>query len=319
MTGVNLISAKPSPPAEGGPPRLFDRSLLRRRRDRAAGEFADYDFLHARVADDLLDRVESLTRDFDTCLVIGGGGAIGRALKDRPQAAAKIGRLIETDLSPAMAALSEHPAAALDEEALPVREGSVDLVLSCLSLHWTNDLVGALIQINYALKPDGFFAGAVLGGATLTELRQALKAAEGALEREPGLRVSPYADTIDMAGLIARAGFAMPVSDVDRVTARYGNAFVLMRDLRKMGETNVLFDRPRTPGSKALFVKAAEAYSHAFADEDGRIPATFEVIHFAGWGPHPDQPKPKRPGSATHRLADALGADEQSTGDTTGR
>jgi SAM-dependent methyltransferase len=319
MTGVNLISAKPSPPAEGGPPRLFDRALLRRRRDRAAGEFKDYDFLHARVADDLLDRVESLTRDFGTCLVIGGGGAVGRALKERPAAAAKIGTLIETDLSPAMAAQSGHPAAALDEEALPVREASVDLVLSCLSLHWTNDLVGALIQINYALKPDGFFAGAILGGATLTELRQALKTAEGALEREPGLRVSPYADTIDMAGLIARAGFTMPVSDVDRVTARYGNAFVLMRDLRKMGETNVLIDRPRTPGSKTLFVKAAEAYSHAFADEDGRIPATFEVIHFAGWAPHPDQPRPKRPGSATHRLADALGVDEQSAGDPAGR
>jgi len=319
MTGVNLISTKPAPQPDDGPPRLFDRSLLRRRRDRASGDFQDYDFLHARVADDLLDRVESIARAFDTCLVIGGGGTVGRALKDRPEAAKKIGTLIETDLSPAMARLSGHPSAALDEETLPVKEGSVDLVLSCLSLHWTNDLVGALIQINYALKPDGFFAGAVLGGSTLTELRQALKTAEGALGREPGLRVSPYADTIDMAGLIARAGFAMPVSDVDRVTARYGNAFVLMRDLRKMGETNVLIDRPRTPGSKALFVKAAEAYSHAFADEDRRIPATFEVIHFAGWAPHPDQPRPKRPGSATHRLADALGVQENSAGDTAGR
>mgnify|MGYP006276208807 CR=1 FL=1 len=318
MTGVNLISTKPQPPADEGPPRLFDRALLRRRRDRAAGEFRDYDFLHARVADDLLDRVESVSRDFDTCLVIGGGGAVGRALKDRPAAAKKIATVIETDLSAQMAALSESPAAALDEEVLPIKEGSVDLVLSCLSLHWTNDLVGALIQINYALKPDGFFAGAVLGGSTLTELRQALKAAEGALGREPGRRVSPYADTVDMAGLVSRAGFAMPVSDVDRITARYGNSFVLMRDLRKMGETNALEDRPRTPGSKALFVKTAEAYSHACADQDGRIPATFEVIHFAGWAPHPDQPKPKRPGSATHRLADALGVAEQSAGDAAG-
>lgn len=214
-----------------------------------------------------------------------------------------------------MARLSDHPSVALDEETLPVKEASVDLVLSCLSLHWTNDIVGALIQINYALKPDGFFAGAVLGGATLNELRQSLKTAEGALGHEPGRRVSPYADTIDMAGLVARSGFAMPISDIDRVTARYGNAFVLMRDLRKMGETNVLVDRPRTPGSKGLFVKAAEAYAHAFADEDRRIPATFEVIHFAGWAPHPDQPRPKRPGSATHRLADALGAEEKTAGD----
>ena len=318
MTGVNLISTKPASPRDDGPPRLFDRALLRRRRDRASGEFEDYDFLHARVADDLLDRVESIARDFDTCLVIGGGGAVGRALKARPDAAKKIGTLIETDLSEAMAGLSEHPAVALDEEALPIREGSADLVLSCLSLHWTNDLVGALIQLNYALKPDGFFAGALLGGATLTELRQALKTADGELGRDPGLRISPYADTVDMAGLVSRAGFAMPVSDVDRVTARYGNAFVLMRDLRKMGETNVLEDRPRTPGSKALLVKTAEAYARAFAGDDGRIPATFEVIHFAGWAPHPDQPRPKRPGSATHRLADALGVEETSAGDAAG-
>jgi SAM-dependent methyltransferase len=319
MTGVNLISTKPAPQPDDSPPRLFDRALLRRRRDRASGEFQAYDFLHARVADDLLDRVESLTRTFNTCLVIGGGGAVGRALKDRPDAAKKIGALIETDLAPGMASLSDHPSAVLDEEILPIKEASVDLILSCLSLHWTNDIVGALIQINYALKPDGFFAGAVLGGSTLTELRQAFKTAEGELEREPGLRVSPYADTIDMARLVSRAGFAMPVSDVDRVTARYGNAFVLMRDLRKMGETNVLFDRPRTPGTKALFVKTAEAYSHGFAKEDGRIPATFEVIHFAGWAPHPEQPRPKRPGSATHRLADALGVQENTAGDKAGR
>ena len=319
MTGVNLISAKPAPPLEDGPPRLFDRALLRRRRDRAAGEFSDYDFLHARVADDLLDRVESVSRDFETCVVLGGGGAVGRALEDRPGARKKIGTLIETDLSPAMASLSDHPAAAIDEEMLPLKEGSVDLIVSCLGLHWTNDLVGALIQINYALKPDGFFAGAILGGATLSELRDALKAADGALGREPERRVSPFADTFDMAGLVSRAGFSMPVSDVDRVRARYGNAFVLMRDLRKMGETNVLVERTRSPANKALFVKAAQAYSSACAGEDGKIPASFDVIHFAGWAPHPDQPRPKRPGSATARLADALGVSEKSAGDTAGR
>lgn len=319
MTGVNLISAKPAPPPEDGPPRLFDRTLLRRRKDRAAGEFQHYDFLHARVADDLLDRVESVSRDFETCVVLGGGGAVGRALEDRPAARKKIGTVIETDLSPAMAALSDHPAAAVDEEMLPLKEGSVDLVLSCLGLHWTNDLVGALIQINYALKPDGFFAGAILGGSTLSQLRDALKAADGAQGREPERRVSPFADTFDMAGLISRAGFSMPVSDVDRVRARYGNAFVLMRDLRKMGETNALIERARTPGTKALFVQAAQAYSHACADDDGKIPASFDVIHFAGWAPHPDQPRPKRPGSANARLADALGVSETSAGDTAGR
>jgi SAM-dependent methyltransferase len=318
MTRVTLIDSKPAPQPDGGPPRLFDRQLLRRRRDRASREFTDYDFLHARVADDLLDRVETVSRDFDTCLVIGGGGAVGRALKDRPDARNKIGQIIEADLSPKMAGLSEHGALALDEEYLPIKEGSVDLVLSCLSLHWTNDLVGALIQINYALKPDGFFAGAVLGGATLSELRGAMAKAEAALEREPERRVSPFADTIDMAGLISRAGFALPVSDIDRVTARYGNSFVLMRDLRKMGETSVLTGRSRTPGTKALFVKTAQAYSEDHAHEDGKVPATFEIINFAGWAPHPDQPKPKRPGSAQVRLADALGAREQSAGDKAG-
>jgi len=315
---VNLISTKPAPPREDGPPRLFDRRLLRRRKDRASGEFIDYDFLHARVADDLLDRIESVSRDFDTCLVIGGGGAVGRALKDRPAAKRKIGAMIEAELSPSMARLSQTRSVALDEEFLPVKEQSVDLVLSCLSLHWANDVVGALIQLNYALKPDGFFAGALFGGATLTELRQAMKQAEDEIGREPEQRVSPFADAIDMAGLLSRAGFAMPVSDVDRVTARYGNSFVLMRDLRKMGETSVLDQRPRTPGVKSLFVKTAEAYSHAFADEDGKVPATFELVHFAGWAPHPDQPKPKRPGSAKVRLADALGVSERSAGDRAG-
>ena len=318
MSRVTLIASKPAPAPEEGPPRLFDRGLLRQRRDRAGREFLDYDFLHARVADDLLDRVESISREFETCLVLGGGGAVSRALAERPEARAKIGTLFEADLSPKMAGLSAGPSLALDEEVLPIKEASVDLVLSCLSLHWTNDLVGALIQINYALKPDGFFAGALLGGATLSELRTALAAADEAEDRAAPRRISPFADTIDMAGLVSRAGFTMPVSDVDRITARYGDAFVLMRDLRNMGETNVLFERTRRPGTKTLFVSAAQAYAVEHAEEDGKIPATFEVINFAGWAPHPDQPKPKRPGSAKVRLADALGVKEESAGDKAG-
>lgn len=316
MSPVTLISSKPAPQPEGGPPALFDRRLLARRRDRAARQFQDYDFLHARAADDLLDRVESVTRDFDTCLVLGGGGAIGRALNDRPGARAKINHLIETDLSAAMAGLSDQTSACLDEERLPIAPQSVDLVISCLNLHWTNDIVGALIQINHALKPDGFFAGALLGGATLTELRQSF---QKITDEDPApRRVSPFADTVDMAGLLSRAGFTLPVSDVDRVKARYGNSFVLMRDLRAMGETNALHDRPRTPGTRDLFVKTAQAYAEAFAEEDGKVPATFEIIHFAGWAPHPDQPRPKRPGSAQVSLADALGVAEHKTGDKAG-
>ena len=252
----------------------------------------------------------------ETWLVLGGGGAIGRALADRPGARSKINHLIETDLSPRMARLSDQTAVCLDEERLPLAPQSVDLVISCLNLHWTNDIVGALIQINHALKPDGFFAGALLGGATLTELRQSF---QKVTDEDPApRRVSPFADTVDMAGLLSRAGFTLPVSDVDRVKARYGNSFVLMRDLRAMGETNALYDRPRTPGTKSLFVKTAQAYAEAFAEEDGKVPATFEIIHFAGWAPHPDQPKPKRTGSAQVSLADALGVAEHKTGDKAG-
>lgn len=321
MTETKPLSTPARQPAEaasGGPPVLFDRLLLKRRRDRAADEFAEFGFLHARAAEDLVDRLLSVTRDFDTALLIGGGGALGRALRDRPEAEKKIGTVIEADLSPRLASQSGYASLALDEERLPIADESVDLVLSCLSLHWTNDLVGALIQINRALKPDGFFAGALFGGATLTELRQAMMAAESEIKGGVSPRVSPFADTIDMAGLLARAGFAMPVSDVDRVTARYGNSFVLMRDLRKMGETSALKDRPRTPVTKSFFVRMAEIYSEKFAGDDGKVPAKFEIIHAAGWAPHPGQPKPKRPGSAKVRLADALGVSEKSAGEKAG-
>jgi len=260
-----------------------------------------------------------VTRDFETALVIGGGGSVGRALAARPAASAKINLLVEADLTPRALGGAAGHRLVLDEECLPVNAGSVDLVLSCLSLHWTNDLVGALIQINHALKPDGFFACALLGGATLTELRQALIAAETELSGGAHARVSPFADTVDMAGLLSRAGFAMPVSDVDRATARYDTAFELMRDLRAMGETSVLTDRPRKPATRQLFLRAAEIYAERFAHEDGRAPASFEIIHAAGWAPHPGQPRPKRPGSATVRLADALGVEEKSAGEAAGR
>lgn len=296
------------------PPALFDRHLLRQRRNRAAGSLHDYDFLLQRAIDDLLDRVESVSRDFPRALALGGGGAVGRALKDRPRAAAKIGQLIETDLAERLA-----NDVCVDEEALPFADESFDLVLSPLALHWTNDLPGALIQINRALKSDGFFACAVIGGASLKELRQSLMTAETELYGGAAARVSPFADTVDMAGLLQRAGFAMPVSDVDRVTVRYGNAFVLMRDLRKMGETSILADRPRAPRGRKFFVRMAEIYSERFADEDRKIRASFEIIHAGGWAPHPDQPRPKRPGSATVRLADALGVAERSAGEKAGR
>lgn len=314
-----MVDPKQSPdPDDNSPPRLFDRTLLRHRRDRASGEFSNFNYLHARAAEDLLDRVSAVKRTFETCLVLGGGGSVSQALNDHPIAKDKIKTLIETDLSEPMVKQGKAGQLVLDEERLPIASQSVDLVLSCLSLHWTNDLVGTLIQINHALKPDGFFACALLGGATLTELRQSMMTAESELYDGVSARVSPFADTVDMAGLLGRAGFAMPVSDVDRVKVRFGNAFVLMRDLRAMGETSVLTQRARKPVHRQFFVRTAELYSERFAEDDRKIPATFEILHAAGWAPHPDQPKPKRPGSAQKSLADALGVQEISSGEKAG-
>ncbi|MEE2566245.1 methyltransferase domain-containing protein [Hyphobacterium marinum] len=299
------------------PPRLFDRALLRRRRDRAAASLPDCGFLVERAAEDLLDRLLPVVRDFPLALALGGGGSIGRALAYQTDAAAKIGTLIETDLSPRHAA-GGGMTLAMDEEAFAVADESLDLVVSPLALHWTNDLPGTLIQINRALKPDGFFAAALIGGASLTELRQSLMAAEAELFDGVNARVSPFADAQDLSALLQRAGFALPVADVDRMTVRYDTMFDLMRDLRGMGETSALVSRPRKPATKALFLRAAEIYAERFSDADGRIRATFEIIHAAGWAPHPGQPKPKRPGSATVRLADALGVREQSAGEKAG-
>lgn len=299
------------------PPALFDRALLRQRRARSAGSVSDYNFLVQRAFEDMGDRVVGITRDFDRGALLGGGPGLMAA----PAGALvreKVGWLCRADLAPSIAAQLTGPALALDEEALPFASESLDIVLAPWGLHWTNDLPGALVQINHALKPDGFFACALPGGSTLTELRQCLMAAESELTGGVAARVSPLAGTFDLAALLQRAGFAMPVADVDRVTVRYDHIFALMADLRGMGETSILADRPRTPASRTLFARAGQIYAERFADPDGRIRATFEIIHAAGWAPHPDQPKPKRPGSATHRLADALGVQEKSLGEKAG-
>ena len=299
------------------PPQLFDRALLKQRRNRAASNLSQYSFLAKRAFDDMLDRVESITRDFDRALVLGGGPGLLEDLALRP-AAAKIGWLAQSDVAPAVAAGLGRPALAINEEQLPIADQSLDLVLAPLNLHWTNDLPGVLVQINRALTPDGFFAGALFGGSSLTELRQALMTAENELTGGVSARVSPLAGTFDMAALLQRAGFAMPVADIDRVTVRYDTVFKLMHDLRGMGETNMLAARNRKPATRALMMRTAEIYAERFTDADGRIRARFEIVHFGGWAPHPDQPKAKRPGSATTRLADALGVAERSAGEKAG-
>ncbi len=300
------------------PPRLFDRSLLRQRRNRAARNISKYSFLAHRAFDDMCDRVESITRDFERAAILGGGPGLVQQLAQRP-AAEKIAWWMQSDIAPKIAGQLGPRACVIDEEALAFAPESLDLVLAPLGLHWTNDLPGSLSQIRIALKPDGFFAGAMLGGQTLTELRRCLMTAETETIGGVSPRISPFAGTFDMAALLQRAGFALPVSDIDRVTVRYDNAFALMQDLRGMGETSILSERSRRPVGRRFFQRVAELYQSQFSDGDGRVRASFEIVHFAGWAPHPDQPKPKRPGSATHSLAKALGSEEVSLGEKAGR
>jgi SAM-dependent methyltransferase len=299
-------------------PLLFDRALLRRRLDRAAPEFGAADFLKARAAQDVVMRLETILRRFPVAVDLGArNGHFFKALSDS-DARANLDTLIEADLSGRMLAGRESLRVVADEERLPFGDATLDLVVSTLSLHWTNDLVGALIQIRRALRPDGLFVGAIFGGATLTELRQCLLAAEAELSDGASMRVSPFADAIDAAGLLQRAGFALPVADVDRVKVRYGHPIALLRDLRKMGETSVLLDRSRKPLTRRVLFRAMELYAERFAEADGKVPATFEIVSVTGWAPHDSQQKPLRPGSAKMRLADALGTQEQSTGDKAG-
>ena len=304
------------------PPRLFDRDLHRRRLDRAARRFSAAGFLKARAAADAVERLEAILRSFPLAVDLGArNGAFSRALAGS-DAASRVGAVIETDLSAAMLKARAGPPmpmrAQMDEERLAFKDESLDLVVSLLALHWSNDTPGALIQIRRALKPDGLFLGAILGGGTLTELRQSLTEAEAELSGGAGPRISPFADTFDAAGLLQRSGFALPVVDLERVTVRYSHPLTLIADLRAMGETNVLTDRARRPLSRAVLARACEIYADRFADPDGRVRATFDILTLTGWAPHPDQQQPLRPGSAKMRLADALGTRERPAGEKAG-
>jgi SAM-dependent methyltransferase len=197
-----------------------------------------------------------------------------------------------------------------DEEALPFAGNSFDLIVSALSLQWANDLPGALVQIRRALKPDGLFLAALVGGQSLAELRTALTSAEAELTGGASPRVAPFADVRDLGRLLQRAGFALPVTDVEPITVRYASMFALMQDLRAMGATNALSERSRVPLRRAVVLRAAEIYAERFADPDGRVRATFDIVWLSGWAPHESQQKPLAPGSARMRLADALNATE---------
>jgi len=300
------------------PPLLFDRGLHRRRLDRAAPAIAGADFLRARAAADLVERLESIMRSFPLAVDLGAReGALKRALSSSP-AADRIGLMIEADLSQAMLKGRDGPRLVLDEERLPFAPQSLDLVTSTLALHWTNDLPGVLAQIRRALKPDGLFVGALLGGSTLTELRWALTQAESELSGGAGPRVSPFAGAYDGASLLQRAGFALPVTDTDIVTVRYEHPLRLMADLRAMGETNVLAQRSPRPLSRAVLARTCELYAERFSDPEGRVRATFEIVTLTGWAPHASQQQPLKPGSAKTRLADVLKTREIGTGEKPG-
>jgi SAM-dependent methyltransferase len=207
---------------------------------------------------------------------------------------------------------------AADEEALPFADGSLDLVVSALALQFVNDLPGTLIQIRRALKPDGLLLTALIGGDSLIELREAFAQAESEIEGGLSPRVAPFADLRELGALMQRAGFALPVVDSDRLTVRYDSPFALMRDLRAMGATNILSERRRVPLKRKTLQRMAQLYADRFADADGRLRATFEIAWLSGWAPHESQQKPLKPGSATQRLADALGTKEIPAGDKAG-
>lgn len=292
---------------------LFDRPLVRRHRDRAAADIGQFDFLLRDVAERLGERLDMIRRDFPRVLNLGcHGGEVESALKGRNG----ISQLVHADLSPAMARAAGSntgsPALAVDEEALPFAPESFDMVISNLSLHWVNDLPGALIQARQVLRPDGLFIAAMLGGDSLFELRRALMEAEMEVTGGVSARISPMAGLRDAAGLLQRAGFALPVADMDTLTVSYPDPFRLMRDLRGMGETNAAFSRLKRPTRRDVIIRAAERYAELFREPDGTVPATFEVIFLAGWSPDASvQQQPAKRGSATHRLAEALNSLEQ--------
>ena len=191
---------------------------------------------------------------------------------------------------------------AADEEALPFANASLDLVVSALALQFVNDLPGTLIQIRRALKPDGLLLAALVGGESLSELREAIATAEIEIEGGVSPHIAPFADVRELGALLQRAGFALPVIDSERLVVRYDSVSALVRDLRHMGATNILSERRRKPLNRATVQRMAEIYRERFADEDGRLRASFEIIWLSGWAPHEGQQKPLKPGSAARRL-----------------
>lgn len=294
------------------PPAPFDRRAHRIHRARAARALPAHDFLFDEIGEQLLDRLSDFRRDFSAVLNLScRGGRLASAL------AASGALVVQADLAPEMAAAARHandlPTVAADEEWLPFKEAAFDLVVSNLGLHWVNDLPGALVQIRRVLKPDGLFLGAMFGSGTLDTLRETLMAAEIEVEGGASPRISPFAEVRDGGDLLARAGFALPVADQDSLRVSFTDALALMRDLGEMGESTCAHARRKSFSRRATLAAAAARYPQT---PNGRIEAEFGIIMLTAWAPGPNQQKPLRPGSAASRLADHLGAPEQSAGDT---
>jgi len=293
---------------------VFDRQTVRRHRDRAAAGFAGHDFLVDEVATRLEERLDDIRREFPSALDLGAH--VG-ALRDKIETRPGVKRVIASDLSEAMARKLGGAALVADEEALPFAEGAFDLIVSSLSLHWVNDLPGTLVQIRRALRPDGLFLAALLGGDTLVELRRAVVEAESEIEGGVSPRVSPFLDVREGGALLQRAGFALPVVDSDTITVTWPDALALMRDLRGMGEANAVVERKKGFSRRETLFTAAARYQDRHGDAEGRIPATFQVIYLTGWAPHDSQQRALQPGAATSRLADVLDVNEVSAGEKT--
>jgi len=306
------------------PPLIFDRLLLRARRQRGL-RLGPATFLLDQVADEFANRLRLVLRRFDLAADIGTPTAAVRTALLRDGA---IGAMIAVDplIDPlpttrGRVGVSRDHAAAMglrvvaDEEALPFADNTLDLVVSGLSLQAVNDLPGVLVQVRRALKPDGLFLAALLGGDTLAELRQSFAMAESELDSGVSPRVAPFPDLRDLGSLLQRAGFALPVTDVDRITVRYATPLGLLHALRRMGAANPLVERRRLPLRRATLMRAMEVYTARFADPDGRVRASFDIMWLSGWAPHESQQKPLQPGSAKQRLADALGTTEIAAGE----
>ncbi len=297
------------------PVAVFDRHAVRLHRERAARGFGPFDFLHRAGAERLSDRLADMTGRFPLALEIGMHGDV---LRSAIAGIGGIATLVGVDLAAGFAARATHPCAVADEEFLPFGDGRFDLVLSNLSLHWVNDLPGALIQMRNCLRPDGLLLVSLLGGPTLGELRTCLIEAEAALVGGASPRVSPFVDMRDAGSLLQRAGFALPVVDSDVLTVTYADAFALMRDLRGMGEANAVAARPRHFTRRSILLRAADLYAQRYATADGRIFTTFDIVTLTAWAPSATQQKPLKPGSAGARLADALETRERSAGEKAG-